>query len=288
MSIINHLTAICAVANGGELITPYVVQRMIDADGGVVFERDTEQRRRVISEEVASTVSRILADGVSGDGGAKNARVDGYVIAAKTGTSEKFDVLDENGNSYLRIASTVAYNISEEGGIATIIVVDEPQGSVKYGSVVAAPYVSALLAQILPYLGYKSTKENKEISVPDLIGRTVASATEELKGLGLKYEVIGNGEIVTSQFPTHYDTVSNADATVFLYTDKEYGYVTVPNFIGKEISMAVRECAELGLNIKLRGSADGGNVVAQSLPMGAMVERGSIIELVTMVTDFED
>ena len=288
VSVINHLTAICAVANGGELVTPYVVKSITDENGKVIFERDTEVRRRVISEGVAKTVSQILADGVSGDGGAKNARVDGYVIAAKTGTSEKFDVLDENGNSYLRIASTVAYNISEDGGIATIIVVDEPQSTVKYGSVVAAPYVSALLTQILPYLGYKSDKISEEVSVPNLVGQTVEAAKDALDKLGIRCEVIGDGDLVLSQSPTHHDTVSSSISTVILYTTKESDYVTVPGLIGKEISAAVKECTDLGLNIKLRGSIDGGTVVAQSLPVGARVERGCVIELTAMVTDFED
>lgn len=288
VSVINHLTAICAVANGGELVTPYVVKSITDGNGKVIFERDTEVRRRVISEEVAKTVSQILADGVSGEGGAKNARVDGYVIAAKTGTSEKFDILDENGHSYLRIASTVAYNVSEDGGIATIIVVDEPQSAVKYGSVVAAPYVSALLTQILPYLGYESNKVSEDISVPDLVGRTVKSAKDELEKLGIKYEIIGDGDLVLSQSPTHHDTISSTLSTVILYTTKTNGYVTVPNLVGKEISAAVKECADLGLNIKLGGSMDGGTVVAQSLPVGAQVERGCVIELTAMVTDFED
>ena len=288
VSVINHLTAICAVANGGELVTPYVVKKIIDDSGNVVFERDTEVKRRVISEEVANTVSQILADGVSGDGGAKNARVDGYVIAAKTGTSEKFDILDENGNSYLRIASTVAYNVSENGGIATIIVVDEPQGSVKYGSVVAAPYVSALLTQILPYLGYESDKVKDEISVPYLIGHTVESAKDKLNGLGLKYEIIGDGDLVLAQSPTHHDTISSENSTVILYTIKEVDYVTVPNLVGKEISEAAKECAVLGLNIRLSGSIDGGCVVAQSLPVGARVNKGSVIELTAMIRDYED
>ena len=288
VSVINHLTAICAVANGGELVTPYVVKGIIDENGNTVFEREAESRRRVISEEVAETVSKILADGVSGDGGAKNARVEGYTIAAKTGTSEKFDVLDENGNSYLRIASTVAYNISEDGGVATIIVVDEPQSAVKYGSVVAAPYVSALLAQILPYLGFESDKVSEEIPVPNLVGRTVKSASEELSALGIKYTIVGEGDIVLSQSPTHHDTISSSLSTVMLYTIKEGEQTTVPSLVGKEISAAVAECTALGLNIRLRGSIDGGVVTAQSLPAGALVERGCVIELTAMVLDFED
>ncbi len=287
VSVINHLTAICTVANGGELVTPYVVKQIID-DGKVIFERDTEVKKRVISEDVAKAVNQILADGVSGDGGAKNARVDGYVIAAKTGTSEKFDVLDENGNSYLRIASTVAYNISEEGGIATIIVVDEPQGSVKYGSVVAAPYVSALLTQILPYLGFESSKESDEVTVPNVVGMTVSSATESLDKLGVKYEVVGDGDLVLSQSPTHHDTISHASSTVILYTVDENEYISIPSLVGMEISEAVKKCYDIGLNVRLSGSIDGGKVVAQSLPLGAVVKRGSIIELTAMVTDYED
>ena len=108
-----------------------------------------------ISEEVANTVADILEEGVSGNGGAKNAYVDGYKIAAKTGTSQKFDVLDSNGNSYLRIGSTVAYTESLDNGICAIIVVDEPQCEVKYGSVVAAPYISSLFSEILSYLQYE-------------------------------------------------------------------------------------------------------------------------------------
>ena len=288
VSVINHLSAICAVANGGNLVTPYVVKSIIDEDGNTIFERDTEVKRRVISEQVAETVSKILADGVSGEGGAKNARVEGYTIAAKTGTSEKFDVLDENGNSYLRISSTVAYNVSEDGGIATIIVADEPQSSVKYGSVVAAPYVSALLTQILPYLDYESDKVTEEISVPNLVGQTVKSATDTLNAVGLKYEIVGDGDFVLSQSPTHHDTISNATSRVILYTQKIDDTVTVPSLVGKEISLAVEECIALGLNVRLGGSIDGGNVVSQSLPAGALVTRGSVIELVAMVSDFED
>ena len=288
VSIINHLTAISAVANGGKLLTPYVVEKIIDESGNAIYTHETEIKREVISEELADTISAVLEGGVSGEGGAKNARVEGYEIAAKTGTSQKFDILDQNGNSYLRIASTVAYNISEKGGIVTIIVVDEPQSTVKYGSIVAAPYVSSLMASVLPYLEYESKAEYEEIAVPNLIGMERNSAIERLEELNLNCEVIGSGNSILSQSPTFGDVISNKNSTVVLYTTKDEEYVTVPNLIGKEISIAARECINLGLNIKISGSVDGGTTAKQSLPVGSRVKKGSKIELYALITDFED
>ena len=288
VSVINQLCAVAAVANGGKLVTPYVVERIVSHDGEVIYEHDTEIKRTVIAESVAKTVSEVLEGGVSGEGGAKNARVDGYLIAAKTGTSQKFDVLDENGNSYLRIGSTVAYNIDEKGGIATIIVVDEPQSNVKYGSVVAAPYVSSLLESILPYLEYASTNDINEIAVPNTVGLSVTAATNLLKESELSYAVIGNGEFVLSQTPTQDDKISSRNTTVILYTEEITEYVNVPSLIGMEISEASRLCIELGLNIRLSGSIDGGNVIYQSLPYGARVKKGTVITLKSLIEDFED
>ena len=288
VTVINQLCAIAAVANGGKLVTPYVVEKIVSPDGSVIYEHDTEIRREVISESVAKTVSEVLEGGVSGEGGAKNARVDGYFIAAKTGTSQKFDVLDENGNSYLRIGSTVAYNIDKNGGVATIIVVDEPQSNVKYGSVVAAPYVSALLEAILPYLEYRSQNDTDEICVPNTVGLSVEAASNLLKEKGISYSVIGNGEFVLSQTPSNEDKISSKLTTVILYTEDIAEYVTVPSLVGMEISAATKLCIESGLNIRLGGSGNGGNVVYQSLPMGASVKRGTVITLKSMICDFED
>lgn len=288
VSIINHLTAIAAVANGGFLVTPYVVDKVIDANGNIVSEHKTEIKRQVISTDVANTVAKILEEGVSGDGGAKNARVEGYKIAAKTGTSQKFDILDANGNSYLRIGSTVAFAPSDESGIAMIIVVDEPTSAVKYGSVVAAPYISNLMSKILPYLEYESTEEKINIKVESYVGLRVADAEKQLKDAGLEYETVGTGEIVISQTPGSNDYISRKNSKIILYTTKENEFVTVPDFVGMNVEEAVKKAINSGLNITLSGSGNGGTVVYQSLPLGATVKRGEVIKLKTMITDFED
>lgn len=288
VSIINHLTAIAAVANGGNLITPYVVDKVIDSEGNIISEHKTEIKRRVISEEVALAVASVLEEGVSGDGGAKNARVDGYKVAAKTGTSQKFDILDENGNSYLRIGSTIAFAPSDQSGIAVIIVVDEPTTAVKYGSVVAAPYVSSLLTKVLPYLEYESTEEKINTEIDNYIGLSVDEAKKKLNKSELDFEIIGSGDTVISQTPGADDVITSAHSKILIYTSPQDDYVYVPELVGLSLEDAVKTAINTGLNISISGSGKGGTVISQSLPLGAMVKRGEVIDLKTLVTDYED
>lgn len=287
VSIINHLTAISAVANGGKLVTPYLVETVIDKDGKVISEHETEIRREVISEDVAKTIASVLEEGVSGDGGAKNARVEGYKVAAKTGTSQKFDVLDENGNSYLRIGSTVAFAPSDESGIAVIIVVDEPTSTIKYGSYVAAPYVSSFLEKALPYLNYESDKITEEREVESFVGLSTVSAKEKLSKLGINYEIIGDGDFIIAQTPENGDVINNSLSKIILYTEETEDYVSVPALVGLEVSEAVTIAVNSGLNIRLSGNKESGAVVRQSLPVGARVKKGSVIDLEILICDFE-
>jgi stage V sporulation protein D (sporulation-specific penicillin-binding protein) len=287
VSIINQLTAVNTVANGGKLVTPYLVERIIDKDGNVVSEHTPEVRRTVISKKTADLVSEILEAGVSGDGGAKNARVEGYKVAAKTGTSQKFDVLDENGNSYLRIGSTVAYAPSDTGGISAIIVVDEPSGAVKYGSVVAAPYVSELLTSILPYLGYEKSGEQLSVKTENYVGMNVNDAKKSLSELGLDYEIVGNNDTVISQTPSPNDVINSKNTKIFLYTEEAKCEVEMPSLVGKSLIEASEILINLGLNIKIFG-AGGGTVTKQSHPAGALLKKGRIVELYTLISDYED
>jgi stage V sporulation protein D (sporulation-specific penicillin-binding protein) len=129
---------------------PHLLSSLQNDVGKTVFSYQTTPAEPALSEKTAKEVAAILEAGVSGDGGAKNAYVEGYHVAAKTGTSEKFEVLDANGNSFLRIGSCVAFAPYDDAQIAVIIVVDEPTSANKYGSAVAAPFISAYLAKALP------------------------------------------------------------------------------------------------------------------------------------------
>lgn len=295
VSIINQLVAISSVANGGNLLTPYVVDKIIDSDGRVISDRQTEIRRRVVSQTVADTVSKILIDGVNGDGGAKNAGVLGYDVAAKTGTSQKFDILDENGNSYLRIGSTVAYSTNDNSGISVIIVVDEPTSQVKYGSVVAAPYVSMLLERVLPYMEFVAKGEGTEYTVQDYVGMNINTVKSDLKALKTPYEVIGDGDTVISQIPSPGDVITYPISKILLFTSAS-GNVqlsTVPDIVGLSAAEAIKKLTYEGLNIRILGSSsvcpDGDDTVfAQSLPPGEAVKKGTVITLRTVSTTHED
>lgn len=289
VSVINQITAIASIANGGKLVTPYVVKKIIDNQKNIIFDHEPQIKGTVVSEEVAKEVSKILIEGVSGDGGAKNAAVSGYDVAAKTGTSEKFDVLDENGNSYLRIGSTVAFSTDGDSGIAVIIVADEPTSSVKYGSVVAAPYVSMLLEKALPYLEFKAqTEEN--FTVENYVGMSVETAKKALTEKKIAYEIVGGGKVVLSQTPTESSSFNSAISKVILYTEKALPTtVTVPDFSGMTIKDAVKTAINTGLNIRFSGSYNSESRVSmQSLTPGSTVKRGSVITLRTISTDFED
>ena len=294
VTMINHLRAICAVANGGKLVTPYIVERIISSDGEVIMKHESEDGERVISEDVSATVSKILVDGVNGDGGAKNAGVFGYDIAAKTGTSQKFDVLDENGNSYLRISSTVAYAADPENGIAMIIIADEPTSTVKYGSVVAAPYVSKVLERVLPYLNYKSNAPEINVSVDNYVGLNIETAKKLITEAGLAYEVVGAGEKVVAQTPRGDETVTLPLSRIILYTEiTEDELVIVPNLVGLTAEEAIKLSARVGLNVCIMGNEltnmSKSNIVCeQSLAPDTRVKRGSVIKIRPITTEFED
>ena len=292
VTLIQQLTAVAAVANGGIAVTPYVVEKIIDSDGKTVQAHEKNDGERIISAEVAEQITKVLCDGVSGEGGAKNAAVEGYDIAAKTGTSQKFDILDANGNSYLRIGSTVAFSKVGDSGIAIILMVDEPTTSVKYGSVVAAPYIGNLCAELLPYLGQKSTLPEQTATVPSLIGKSVSEAKSELTKSGIEYEIFGNGKSILSQTPESGE-ISVNKTKVLLFTEPQSDYVTVENLCNMPLSEANRRLAEEGFLVTLvgienRALAEGATVISQSIPPGTVVKRGETITLRIVYCDFED
>ena len=294
---INHLSAICAIANGGYLVTPHILDKFVDEEGGVVYEFDTTPKRQVISTETAKTITEILEAGVSGDGGAKNAYVKGYKIAAKTGTSEKFD----DPEAKFRISSTVAYAPADDPQIAVIIVVDEPTGDSVYGSVVAAPYVARFLENVLPYLGvepqYNSEELSKmQVSVARYIGNSVDVAKGKIKELGLNVEVVGGGDTVTAQIPARGAEISRENGKVILYTnnaDPESKTVKVPEVLGLTAAEANKKIINAGLNIAIKGAQNyekgsGAIVTSQSVSAGSEVPYGTVVSVEVLHMDGTD
>ena len=291
---VQQLTAVSTVANGGTPVQPYIVSEIRDGSGNIVYSRTAEKKERVISEEVCKTISDILEKGVSGDGGAKNAGVAGYKIAAKTGTSQKRDIKDKN----LYVGSCVAFAPSDSPEVAVIIVVDEPQSSIYYGSTVAAPYVSGFLSGALPYLGYEPRYTAEEeakitVSVGDYTGKSVKEAKAEIEKLGLKAEIIGDGETVQSQVPSKNVKITKENGRVIIYTDKSAGETAkVPSVVGLTATEAVKKLIDTGFNIRIVGVTDyergvGATVVGQSVK-DTYLTLGSVVEITLRYLDGEE
>ena len=286
---IQHISAISAVANGGNLLKPYVVQRITDNAGNTVYEHETEIKRQVVSEEVCKTIATMLEEGVSGDGGAKNAYVAGYRVAAKTGTSEKKTAGDEG--EY--ICSCAAFAPADNPEVAIIIVVDEPQKGNLYGSTVAAPYVGDALEAILPYMGIEAVYTQEELDhmavrISNYKGYSVSYAKRLIEEKGMKVTVVGDGSVVSSQLPEGGSYVEAKGARIVLYTSKTAPSedITVPDLKGMTAALANQTLINLGLNVKIEGTPHylTGNeeivVVEQSHPKGTKVAKGTVITII--------
>ncbi len=282
---IQHIMAIAAVANGGYLLEPYLVEKITDKDGNVTYEHETEAKRQVISAEVCNTLAGILEEGVSGDGGAKNVYVAGYKIAAKTGTSEKkgSEIRVENVEPY--ICSCVAFAPADDPEIAVLIMVDEPSQGVLYGSVIAAPYMGALLETVLPYIGVeKDITEDNSVKVPDLTGMNIDDAVFEAESYEYNVIVKGEGQYVTSQVPKGNSTIDKTNKVITLYTGNapEDMSVTVPDLVGKGAYAANQMLVNVKLNICIEGTdnymtGSGATVIEQSIPAGTRVSPGTVV-----------
>ena len=291
VTAIQQIAAVAAVANGGTMVVPHIVKEIVDNDGNVLASFGTTAVRQVISEETANTISKILADGVSGDGGAKNAYVQGYSVAAKTGTTEK----GTSGNK--RIASTVAYAPADDPEVICILIVDEPTIGSRYGSTAAAPYVSKILADVLPYLGIEPQYTDEElakleINLPNYRGLSLDEAIMRINSEGLSYEIVGTGNSVVSQVPPAKSMLSKDNGLVILYTSdvEEEKTAVVPDILGMTAAQANKALADAGFNIHLEGALNGSGakVMTQSIPAGTVAAKGTIITVDIRHTEFTD
>ena len=283
--------AIASVVNGGNLLEPYIVSEIVDADGNTILKQEPTIVRQTISKETSDTM-RTLIESVVTEGTAKNASVAGFSIGGKTGTSEKIDVFDENGQRVLdKIVSFVGIAPMEDPEYIVLVALDTPSretGIYISGGVMAAPTVGAVMADILPYLGVERTYSpedlaGQEILVDDLTGLTEKEAEDILKAAGLSSVFSGTGETVTGQIPAAGQTVpGGSQVLVYLGEEAEAETVAVPDFAGMQRQQASDTAGTLGLYILVTGNSEVSpfvTVTAQSVPAGTMVPKGTTITL---------
>ncbi|MBQ8209953.1 MAG: PASTA domain-containing protein [Clostridia bacterium] len=280
VSPLQMITAISAVANGGKLMTPYIVSKQVDEDLNVISETVPTVKRQVVSESTADTICEIMREVVA-SGTGKNANAEGYRVAGKTGTSQKLTSKDED----LYIASFCGFAPADDPEVSLIIIVDEPDGE-HGGGTVAAPLARAVFEQVLPYLGIEKAYTDEEASrlvdkAPNLIGKSVADAKSAVSSTSLTLKVVGEGDTVVSQYPDSGREIP-ADGIIVVYTEDDTltSTVTVPDFTGCTVSQANRLAINSGLNIKISGSSLDTNsayAYAQSIEAGTETRYGEII-----------
>lgn len=292
---LHMITAAAAIANGGYLVTPHVVDRVVDQDGNIVQTADTSYRRQVISEETSAAITDILQQNVE-SGSATGGYVAGYRICGKTGTSEKVDKWNEDRTQDMEyIASYCGFAPAEDPQYALLVFFDEPDddtnGGYNGGNAVAGPYFAKMMEEILPYLGVEAQYNEEEYAnldtvAPTVTGLTLEEAYAKLDEAGLTYSVIGDESdssiTVTAQVPEAGGAVPK-DGQVVLYTngyDEASTYVTVPSFLGYDVTNASYLASINGLQISVSGSSSStATVTAQSVAEGEQVQQGTVITL---------
>lgn len=189
------IAGVSSIVNGGTLYEPYLVQKVSSYDGMTIAERAPEVVRRTVSEATSARMREYLL-GVVQSGGGSKAGVDGYAIGGKTGTAQKYVNGGIAQGKY--VSSFIGFAPANDPKYAVLMIVDEPQGYMYYGSLVAAPYAGRVFKSIFEYEGIEPTLavDKQYVLMPDVIGKSIADAAAELEAAGLNVECIGEGEVI--------------------------------------------------------------------------------------------
>ena len=286
---IQLVSAVSAISNDGILMKPRIVKQIINPETGTTTDIEPVQVRQVISKSTSERM-RNLMKSVVDDGSGRLAKVEGYSIGGKTGTSEPQAGREDEGY----IASYVAIAPTEKPEICLLIAVHNPnpnnEGS-HQGGQVCGPVVSQMLSEILPYLGLTSNnaqtstdtveEDTSYATVPDIRNKTVTEAEKLLKQAGFttKVNISGdkNSTLVTDQTPKPGSSIPK-NSIIVLYTEENDTRVSVkvPDFKDKTLAQAENMAKANNLNITTEGS---GTVISQSIMVDTAVEEGTIIKL---------
>lgn len=297
------ITSYCAAINGGYLLKPYVVEKIVDEDGNIILKNDRTVRRQVVSEDTSAVMRDALYHVVADNNGG-NVTIKGYTIGGKSGTSERISVTnnglsileEEDPNNTEYGASYVCFTPADDPEIILLVLADMPakENESYYGSVVAVPTARNILTDVLPYLGFNPQYTDEEIANLDvkipLLEGSLDDAKKTLDNLGVYYEIIGSGIEVVAQSPQTGSAIAK-NGTVYLYTEKSLTteYTTVPDLVGCSPSFANEQLEYVGLNFVAKGASvtrENAVVSSQSIDPYTEVPKGTPIELeITVYSD---
>lgn len=283
------ISAASAVANGGVLLKPTLVKAITDADGQVVKEFKPEPVRQVISKNTSQTLMRLLTNVVS-KGTGRNAFVEGYGAAGKTGTAQVVEAGGYADGKY--VASFAGFAPADDPQIAVLVMVAEPTGAMYFGSQVAAPAFRAIALDTLRYLRvperpglekpklpYVFEQPIEKVNMPNVVNYPVEEAKKYLTNAGFVVQTAGEGEIVCKQTPQGGAVVSNGSVVVLELQPYDIGAaeeITVPDLTGLSIKEAGSILEKLGLYLNPAGT---GFAAGQQEKPGTKVRRGTTINV---------
>jgi stage V sporulation protein D (sporulation-specific penicillin-binding protein) len=223
---IQQVAAVAAAVNGGILYKPYIAKELIDPVTKEVVMRNTPvEKRRVISEETSKKI-RYALESVVAQGSGGKAFVDSYRIGGKTGTAQK-----AAGGRYLEnnyILSFIGFAPADDPQLVVYVAVDNPKGTIQFGSQVSAPIVGNIMKDSLPALGVKPREGQMEkkitildtptVTIPDFVGLSKIELMDQM--VNLKIDASGEGETVVRQSPEPGAKVKQG-STIRLYFDKK-------------------------------------------------------------------
>jgi cell division protein FtsI (penicillin-binding protein 3) len=262
---VQMVAAFGALANDGMRIAPHLIREVRDAGGNVVYRAQPEQRR-VISAETAIALRGML-EGVTLNGTAKKAQLDGYSAAGKTGTAQKIDPKTKAYSSTKFVGSFVGFAPVSNPQVVIIVVIDEPAGAY-HGGDVAAPVFREVAEQVLPTLGIEPDIEMKP--APDLIAQQINENPERAEKI--REEQAQSEEQRKATMPTVDSNGGRSGEVVYAASTRKA--ILMPDLRGRSVRDVARTCAQLGLQVEARGE---GKVFKQSPSAGTEVSTGQLI-----------
>lgn len=289
------ITAVSACVNGGRLMQPYVVEKMLNPDGSLAYERKPTMQRQVISESTSEKVRSILEQvvGDPNEGTGRNAAVAGYRIGGKTGTSEKVSLEAATGTKEY-IVSFVGFAPADEAQIALLVFLDTPSnesGIYISGGQMAAPVVGNMFSDILPYMGIEAIADSDkgDVSVPMLIGKDLSEASQSLENAELRFRTIGDGVYITEQLPKAGSSIAKGtEMILYLDATPSQDREAMPDIGGMSYEQARDTLSYYGLYISSKSpvtDAENQIISSQSIAPGLRLDHGSIIEVTLIDND---
>lgn len=289
---VQMITAVAAAVNGGNLLQPYIVDRIVDPAGNVVQQNEPVIKRQVISPEVSAQLCSILEELVSTTTNGKHAYVAGYHVGGKSGTSQKLDVMLQQQREDAFISSFVGFAPADAPQIAVLMALDEPEDNSGrnnyFGGRMVGPSVGSVIRESMQILGiepnYVTDDElaRSTVAVPGVVGSTLADAQSAIASRNLTYRMIGDGDTVIGQSPGAYSQIPYSGEVV-LYTDASMPQQTVvmPDVIGTTAANALQQLRGIGLNVLMDGAPDGSavRVETQSIEASSSVPIGTVVNI---------